>query len=131
MTTYMMRGGMPVLDKPVLYISGPMTGLPDFNYPSFNACADALRSEGWKVINPANHFGGRTGLPRHKYLAVDTLALVWHCNGIVLLDGWQNSEGSKLELQIAFDLGYQLYFWTAANGLLPASHESVEGFLDD
>lgn len=132
MTIYKMVDGSPVRlpEIPTLYISGPMTGIDDFNYPSFHACAEALRAEGWSVINPATHFGGRTGLPRHKYLACDVLALVRRCKGIVFLDGWQKSEGALLEAQIAFDLGYALYFWTAASGLKPVSHEDVEGFLD-
>ena len=45
-------------DKPVdtedaVYLSGPMTGLPDFNRPAFHAAAAALRAQGYVVINPA------------------------------------------------------------------------------
>jgi hypothetical protein len=29
--------------KPRIYIAGPMTGLPDMNYPAFYAAADAWR----------------------------------------------------------------------------------------
>lgn len=39
----------------VIYISGPMTGLPENNYPAFNEAAERLRGLGYKVINPADN----------------------------------------------------------------------------
>lgn len=41
-----------------LYLAGPMTGLPDFNYPAFHAAAAAWRAAGWTVANPAENFNG-------------------------------------------------------------------------
>ena len=38
-----MTDGGPVS---IVYISGPMTGLPEFNYPAFFAKAAELRAEG-------------------------------------------------------------------------------------
>lgn len=38
-----------------VYVAGPMTGIPDFNYPAFNAVADQLRAQGYEVENPADH----------------------------------------------------------------------------
>ena len=36
-----------------LYIAGPMTGLPRFNYPAFHAAADVLRRMGHDAVSPA------------------------------------------------------------------------------
>ncbi len=47
-----------------VYIAGPMTGLPGWNYSAFNAAAKTLRDIGIKVENPAEHYGGDTSRPR-------------------------------------------------------------------
>lgn len=36
-----------------LYIAGPMTGLPDLDFPAFHEAAAKLRAQGHEVINPA------------------------------------------------------------------------------
>ena len=38
-----------------VYIAGPMTGLPAFNYPAFHAAAATLRQAGYVVENPAEN----------------------------------------------------------------------------
>ncbi|MBT9158943.1 MAG: hypothetical protein DDT26_00192 [Dehalococcoidia bacterium] len=36
-----------------IYISGPMTGLHDLNFPAFRDAAAKLRAIGYEVVNPA------------------------------------------------------------------------------
>lgn len=36
-----------------IYIAGPMTGYPEFNFPAFFAAADKFKAAGWTVFNPA------------------------------------------------------------------------------
>lgn len=43
-----------------VYIAGPMTGLPEYNFPAFHAAAKAWRDAGWEVLNPAEAFDGDT-----------------------------------------------------------------------
>lgn len=112
-----------------LYISGPMTDLPEFNYPAFNRAADALRYAGWDVENPAEHFDGVLGLPRHRYLAADVAALIERCNAICLLSGWAHSDGARLEAQIALDRDYRLYQWVEGCGLAVMPRIVVEAVL--
>ena len=56
------RGHTATLEESVtVYIAGPMTGIPEFNYPLFNATAKALRATGVEVRNPAENDGGSAG----------------------------------------------------------------------
>ncbi|MCE5182333.1 MAG: DUF4406 domain-containing protein [Betaproteobacteria bacterium] len=86
-----------------IYISGPMTGLPEFNFPAFNAEADRLRSLGYEVINPAeiNH---ESADDWHGCLRKD-LASLLTCDTLALLDGWQKSAGAHLEMHVAHRVG--------------------------
>ena len=36
-----------------LYIAGPMTCLPEYNFPAFHSTAAHLRGMGHEVLNPA------------------------------------------------------------------------------
>ena len=90
------------------YIAGPMTGLPDFNYPEFNKAADELRKQGYKVVNPAELDGGDTSMTWTYYIKRDLKELL-DCQGIVLLKGWEKSRGATLEAFVAYILGLRLY----------------------
>lgn len=86
----------------IIYISGPMSGLPDDNKPSFNAAAKLLRSQGHKVISPAE-----IEVPEPSwvnYLKEDIRQLL-DADTIVMLPGWRNSRGAMLEHYIATALG--------------------------
>jgi len=81
-----------------------MTGLPDHNYPTFNAAAASLREQGYEVINPAETAGGTIRLPRATFLRID-IGYVLAADAIVLLPGWENSSGAKLEVMIGQAIG--------------------------
>ena len=83
----------------IIYISGPMTGLPEFNFPAFHAAAAQLRSLGYQVINPAE-FGEGEGKTWHDYMRKDIKALM-DCTHVATLPGWENSKGASLEVHLA------------------------------
>ena len=86
-----------------IYISGPMTGIENYNFEAFHAAARCFRQAGWEVSNPAENFDGRTDLPRERYLRAD-IAMISECDAIALLPNWEDSRGAKLEYMIAREL---------------------------
>jgi hypothetical protein len=91
-----------------VYISGPMTGLPDHNYPAFGALARCLRSQGYKVNCPSENLGGDQTRELPEYMVLD-LQMLLDSSGIVLMPGWRDSEGAKLEARVAKVLGWRFY----------------------
>ena len=89
-----------------VYLSGPMTGYTDHNFPAFNAEAARLRALGIEVVNPAEINPDET-LSWQECLRADVKALC-DCAVLALLPGWQNSQGAHLELHIAHRLGIQI-----------------------
>ena len=81
-----------------------MSGLPDFNYPAFNAAAELLRQRGYVVTNPAENFLGDTSLSRNAYLK-KAFRQVICSQQVICLPGWQASEGAAAEVAIARALG--------------------------
>ena len=43
-----------------IYIAGPMTGYPEFNFPEFFKAQAELEEQGWKVFNPASKDSEKT-----------------------------------------------------------------------
>ncbi|UVK62591.1 deoxycytidylate deaminase [Arthrobacter phage TaylorSipht] len=88
----------------VLYVAGPMTGLPDFNRKAFHAAARRLRAVGFEVLNPAENEPPVPDPEWVDWMRVG-LAQVLRADGLALLPGWWDSKGAKIERQLARDLG--------------------------
>lgn len=89
-----------------VYISGPMTGLPELNFPAFRYAATALRAMGFKVTNPVDLNPDPTA-DWYRCMRTDIKALC-DCDGLVLLPGWEASKGAHLELHLAHRLGMRV-----------------------
>lgn len=100
----------------LVYLSGPMTGYDEHNYPAFDRAAETLRANGHEVLNPAETAGGSIHLPRETFLEID-IGYVRAADALVLLPGWANSEGAKLEVDVARSLGKRLYLFNSESGI--------------
>lgn len=85
-----------------LYLAGPMTGLPDLNFPRFHEEAARLRALGHEIINPAEL--NPTSNDWLECMRIDIRELVM-CDGVALLEGWHQSRGATLEHDIGVRLG--------------------------
>lgn len=98
-----------------LYISGPMSGLPDYNHPAFNEAARLLRAAGYQVTNPAEKALPITATWL-QHMRADIRAMM-DCDGLAILPGWQNSRGANAEINLAHALGMDVHgviVWLAA-----------------
>ncbi|AYN56869.1 deoxycytidylate deaminase [Arthrobacter phage Andrew] len=91
---------------PVLYLCGPMTGLPDFNYPAFNSAARLLRRRGFEVLNPAeNKLAGEPGWCDYMKAAIGQLV---RADALAVLPGADKSRGAGVETRLAIALGMEV-----------------------
>ena len=98
--------------RKVVFISGLMTGLPDFNRAAFNAEAELLAALGFIVLNPAVF---PDGLEHGQYMAM-CLTMLEQADTIMLLEGWESSKGAVMEFNHARAL--QLPMMYQSSGVL-------------
>ena len=89
-----------------IYVAGPMTGLPDFNYPAFRDAAARLRDLGFEVEDPSTN-ENPTPDDYHGWLRAGLAQLI-RCDAVALLDGWEASGGARLEVNVAATLGLRV-----------------------
>lgn len=89
-----------------IYLAGPMSGLPEFNFPAFHAMAFRLRALSFEVENPAEN-----PEPPCKswegYMRMAIAQLVT-CDTIALLPDWHQSRGAMVELDLSHKLGMRI-----------------------
>lgn len=104
------------------YVSGKMRGIPRYNFPQFDSLSEWLRQSGYGVINPADHdrevepdvetqahfLAGDPSLkqgPGNRFpelIGWDLRMIASpECDGIVMLPGWEDSEGARHERYVA------------------------------
>jgi len=96
-----------------IYLSGPMTGYPESNYPAFVQATEALRSKGYEVYSPHEYMPAGTPTPEDlrgafaaycRYICEDA-------THIVALPGWEKSRGANIEVSLGTYLGLPIVQW--------------------
>ena len=137
----------------LLYIAGPMTHRPQFNFPAFAQAAADLRRAGYAVINPAEQdsvavrdaalasddgkldgagkIGGETW---GQILGRDVQIVADEVDGVVFLPKWDESRGARLEAYVALLAGKHRFFYyqpseVAKSPLWPVAPETIRNIL--
>ena len=102
-----------------IYIAGPMSGYPEFNFPAFFRAQENFEQHGWQVWNPAAKESEDTVVTDHKNFASGNSegivaagwdyksAFLWdvtkviHGDAIFMLKGWEYSPGACAEHAVA------------------------------
>lgn len=94
-----------------IYLSGPMKGYPEANYPLFNAVAAELRAMGHEVYNPAEFEHKEDIFPIRRAFSAYSKYICEEATAIVLLPKWQHSLGVSAELALARNCGLMVLHW--------------------
>lgn len=93
--------------KKKVFISGPMSGIKDFNKPAFDRVEQWLTQTGYSVFNPARmHFDDTW---THEEIMRIDLAALAQCDYICMLDGFESSIGAMQEYRYAMAIGIKLF----------------------
>jgi hypothetical protein len=125
--------------KKLIYIAGPMRGVPWFNFLAFNRAKEVLQEQGWEVISPADMdieegFNPFTLPPGWDWNVVPDdfsfddavqrdLDAIAQCDAIYMLDGWEKSKGAKAELAVAQWRGLEVLY--QSNGGKPKDGDTI------
>lgn len=112
------------------YLSGPMTGLPDHNYPYFIAVEAKLKARGLKIRSP-HHVGAAFTTEQHLKLGWDffirqAMRDLIISDAVIMLSGWEKSKGARLELDIALDLEMPVFVLMTDDTLVQIAGELVD-----
>jgi len=84
-----------------VYISGPVTGLPENNKQAFQYYADRLESVGFETITPTSIVPEGTDWHGAMRLCISAMM---DADIVIMLSGWPHSKGAIIEHRIAREL---------------------------
>lgn len=94
-----------------VYLSGPMTGFEDWNYPAFHEAAKKLRKKGYEVYNPAEFTDDPDNFDARAAFSEYCDYIINHADLVVILPCWFYSKGVKVEKTLAEIIGLEIVFY--------------------
>jgi hypothetical protein len=129
--------------NPKCYLAGPMRGCADYNFPAFHAAAAELRVAGWEVFSPAERDeadpnvdltseAAKAGKPVTSlaYFMQFDLAAVCTSDAVILLPGWETSQGARLEVHTALEVGVKVFLFESGEEVTSIPVRPSEATLD-
>ena len=106
-----------------IYLAGPMSGIKDLNFPAFVDAGERIRSCGHSVFVPNEDMERYPGfdcsnpetfknLDMSEIMCKDLIEVL-AADAIVLLPGWENSQGARLERIVAESTGKLVFEYKA------------------
>lgn len=115
------------MKKKKVYISGPITGVPDNEFKrAFFRAYDELKAKGFNPMLPPGMVGNEYDLEYDEFMALD-FALLELCDAIYLLEGWENSDGATEELNFAAQHRKEIMFSDSDCILRASAGKTKEG----
>ena len=87
-------------NQPV-YLSGPMTGLPDYNRAAFNLRAEAFRAAGYTVNNPAEISVTHGTSKSYGFYFKRALRMLLNSDVVYIFGDITQSKGALMEWDVA------------------------------
>ena len=92
-----------------IYLSGKISGTDlDYVRRLFDKVATTLRALGHEVTNPLCN-GLSESDPWEDHIAKDIINLI-DCEGIYMLQGWEDSQGARIEYAVAKEIGLKVMY---------------------
>ena len=93
-----------------IYISGPITGTTDYK-ERFREAAEAVKKKGFEAINPVElqSILSEKTTTHAQYMSA-ALGLLYACEAVLFLPGWQNSKGAVKEHTAARTCGLLRFY---------------------
>jgi hypothetical protein len=88
-----------------IYVIGPVSGHDDLNAPAFEHARTALFEAGYMPLIPHDFVSADADWLAAMKRSLETLA---KADAIALLEGWQTSNGARIEWNIARSLGIEI-----------------------
>ncbi len=86
-----------------VYISGPISGMKDENRTAFAKAEEHLRLMNYEPVNPHKLDHSEADDNWYRQMRV-CIASMMKCDAIVLLPGWEESNGAQIEIKLATSL---------------------------